>query len=60
MPIDDSNTAHAKSQNEAKAKTTKATADSVGLLKELKEAYDRGLLTEQEYEEERKNIASSL
>ena len=53
-------TALAKSQNKTKAITTKATSDSVGLLKGLKEAYDLGLLTEQEYEEKRKKIVSSI
>lgn len=53
-------TALVKSQNKAKAITIKATDDSVGLLKKLKEAYDIGLLTEQEYEEKRKKIVSSI
>ena len=53
-------TALVKSQNKTKAITTKATTDSVGLLKGLKEAYDLGLLTEQEYEEKRKKIVSSI
>lgn len=53
-------TALAKSQNKAKAITADATADSLGLLEKLKEAYDLGLLTEQEYEEKRRKIASSL
>lgn len=34
--------------------------DSVGLLKKLKEAYDLGLLTEEEYEEKRKKIVSKI
>jgi hypothetical protein len=53
-------TAVAKSQNKAKSITTKATNDSVGLLKKLKEAYDLGLLTEEEYEEKRKKIVSAI
>jgi len=53
-------TALAKSQNKAQAITTKATADSVELLKKLKEAYDLGLITEQEYEEKRQKIVSSI
>lgn len=53
-------TALAKSQNKANAITTKATTGSVELLKGLKEAYDLGLLTEQEYEEKRKKIVSSI
>jgi len=50
----------AKSQNKAKQVTTKAANDSVGLLKKLKEAYDLGLLTEQEYEEKRKKIVADI
>jgi len=49
-----------KSQNKAKSVTAIETKDSVGLLKKLKEAYDLGLLTEQEYEEKRKKIVSSI
>ncbi len=50
----------AKSQYKAQAITTKATADSVELLKKLKEAHDLGLITEQEYEEKRQKIVSSI
>jgi hypothetical protein len=53
-------TALAKSQNKAKAITTGATDDSIDLLMKLKEAYDRGLLTEQEYEEKRQKLVSSI
>ena len=53
-------TALAKSQDKAKAITTKTATSSVALLKGLKEAYDLGLLTEQEYEEKRKKIVSSI
>jgi putative oligomerization/nucleic acid binding protein len=50
----------AKSQNKAKAVTAKGATDSVELLKKLKEAYDEGLLTEQEYEEKRRKFMSGI
>ena len=49
-----------KSQNKTKETNAKTTTNSVGLLKKLKEVYDLGLLTEQEYEEKRKKIVSSI
>ncbi len=49
-----------KTQNKTKVTTIKSTSDSVGLLKKLKEAHDLGLLTDEEYEEKRKKIASSI
>ena len=50
----------AKSQNKSKAIAANETNESVGLLKKLKEAYDLGLLTPEEYEEKRKKIVSSI
>jgi len=49
-----------KSENKTKINTAKTTLDSVGLLKKLKEAYELGFLTEDEYEEKRKKIVSSI
>lgn len=49
-----------KSQKKTKSSTMSVATDSVGLLKKLKEAHDLGLLTEQEYEEKRKKIVSSI
>lgn len=36
------------------------TSDSLDLLEKLKEVYDAGLLTEEEYEEKRKNLVARI
>lgn len=49
-----------KSTSKTKAAVVKGTTDSNVLLKKLKEAYELGLLTEQEYEEKRKKLVSNI
>ncbi|MFZ3151085.1 MAG: SHOCT domain-containing protein [Anaerolineaceae bacterium] len=49
-----------KEQNKDKLTKTKASTQSIDLLQKLKEAYDLGLLTDEEYEEKRKKYASDI
>lgn len=53
-------TALAKTQRRAKSEAATAATDSLALLHKLKEAYDLGLLTEQEYEEKRQKLVANL
>jgi cell division septum initiation protein DivIVA len=49
-----------KSKDKSIVSSIKAAAGSVGLLKKLKEAHDLGLLTDEEYEQKRKKLVSSI
>jgi len=49
-----------KSNVKSKVSSVKTASDSVGLLKKLKEAHELGLLTDEEYEQKRKKIVSSI
>jgi hypothetical protein len=50
----------AKTQNKTKETVIKTKTESITLLQKLKEAYDLGLLTEQEYDQKRKKLISDL
>lgn len=49
-----------KSAVKAKTETAKTAKESLSLLQKLKEAYDAGILTEEEYEEKRRKLVSSI
>ncbi|MFZ2488823.1 MAG: hypothetical protein WAZ19_11945 [Anaerolineae bacterium] len=49
-----------KSQRLTKSRTSKKSYESIDLLQKLKEAWDLGILTEEEYEEKRKKIVSDI
>lgn len=53
-------TRQTKEKSKDKASAAKSTDQSLTLLQKLKEAYNRGLLTEQEYEEKRRKLASQI
>ena len=53
-------TALAKTQSKTKISNAKAAIESIELLQMLKEAYDLGLLTEQEYNQKRQKLVSDL
>ena len=50
----------AKTQTKTKTSVIKSKIDSIALLEKLKEAYDLGLLNEQEYEQKRQKLISEL
>jgi len=49
-----------KAAVKVKTETTKTAKESLSLLQKLKEAYDAGILTEQEYEEKPQKLVSSI
>jgi hypothetical protein len=53
-------TALAKTQGKPNISAAKESTETIALLHKLKEAYDLGLLTEQEYEEKRQKLVDGL